>query len=187
MLAAHHDERHAWNTQLVLADGKNKGLHFPQNNEVGRKERNCEKMEVVLGAEMPSALLLHCLCFCLPLMPTPEAMVQRWLKVGRGLFLKNKYNRVLVCLYTHKVTTKLFPLRKICNIPKREEECLWNPIVIPSDQESFIHHLPGFRSRAVCPGEHTGTTQCRNRAIYNIADWKHKVDVCKLICTSLIH
>ena len=193
MLAAHHDERHAWNTQLVLADGKNKGLHFSQNNEVGRKETNCKKMEVVLGAEMPSALLPNCLCFCLPLMPTPEEMVQRWLKVGRGLFFffflknKHKYNCVLVCMYRHNITAKLFPLRKICKVPKREKECLLNPIVIPSDQESFIHHLQGFRSRAVCPGEHTGTTQCRNRAIYNIADWKHKVDVCKLLCTSLIH
>ena len=99
MLAAHHDERHAWNTQLVLADGKNKGLHFPQNNEVGRKEGNREKKEVVLGAEMPSALLLHCLCFCLPLVPTPEEMVQRWLKVGRGLFFKKTKTNTTVCWY----------------------------------------------------------------------------------------
>lgn len=68
LLAAHHDECHAWNTQLVLADGKNKGLHFSQNNEVGRKERNCKKMEVVLGAEMPSPWLPHCL-----FLPPPRA------------------------------------------------------------------------------------------------------------------
>lgn len=72
LLTAHRDDRHAWNTQLVLADGKNKGLHFPQNNEVGRQERNCTKTEVVLGAERPSQLLPHCLWFCLRLLlPAP--------------------------------------------------------------------------------------------------------------------
>lgn len=98
MLAAHHDERHAWNTQLVLADGKNKGLHFSQNNEVGRKETNCKKMEVVLGAEMPSALLPHCLCSCLPLVPTPEEMAQRWLKVGRGHFFFFLKEQIQLCV-----------------------------------------------------------------------------------------
>lgn len=62
LLTAHRDERHAWNTLLVLADGKNKGLHFPKNNAIGRKERNDKKMEVVLGTEMLSQLLLDCLC-----------------------------------------------------------------------------------------------------------------------------
>lgn len=48
---------------MVLADGKNKGLHFSKNNVVGRKERKYTKMEVVLGAQMLSQLLPHCLCF----------------------------------------------------------------------------------------------------------------------------
>lgn len=111
---------------------------------------------------------------------------QKWGEVI-FFFLKNKhkYNCVLVCMYTHKVTAKLFPLRKICKVPKREKECLWNPIGIPSDRESFIHHLQDFRSRAVCPGEHTETTQCRNSNLKHCR-WKHKVDVYKLLCTSLI-
>ena len=110
---------------------------------------------------------------CLP----QRRVVQGWLKVGRSLFFKNKhkYDCVLVCMCMYKVMAKLFPLRKICKVTKREKECLWNPIGIPSDQESFTHHLQGVRSRAMCPGEHTGTTQCRNRAIHNITDGNTKL------------
>lgn len=72
LLAAHRDERHAWNKQLVLGDGKNKGLHFSENNVVERKERSYRKMEVVLGAEIWSQLLLDCLCLCLLLVSAPQ-------------------------------------------------------------------------------------------------------------------
>lgn len=59
LLTAHRDEHHAWNTQLVPADGKNKDLHLSKDNDAGRKDRDCKKMEVVLGAEMLSQLLAH--------------------------------------------------------------------------------------------------------------------------------
>lgn len=101
LLTAHRDERHAWNTLLVLADGKNKGLHFPKNNAIGRKERNDKKMEVVLGTEMLSQLLLDCLCVRLLLASPPEESEPGLRVRGSPLFFfKNtyKYNGVFVCM-----------------------------------------------------------------------------------------
>lgn len=69
---------------MVLADGKNKGLHFSENNVEERKQRNYRKMEVVLGAEIWSQLLPDCLHLCL-LVSAP----QEWARVvsGGSLFI----------------------------------------------------------------------------------------------------
>lgn len=96
---------HAWNTQLVLADGKNKGLHFPQNNEVGRKERNW--WEDGGGSELKCRAPCYSTAY---VSASPHAYSRgngpALAESGERSFFKNKYNRVLVCLYTHMGNNK---------------------------------------------------------------------------------
>lgn len=172
LLTAHRDKRHAWNTQLVLADGKNKGLHFPKNNVVegGRKETTRRWrwfLELKCWASCYLTASVSASSSCLPPKESEPGLQVR----GSLLFFffKNKCKYNCVCVYSmYTVMAKLFPVRKSLKIAKGENECFLSPMGIFWTGEP---HLEGLGSRA---GEPMWTTQCRNRAIHNIADGNTK-------------